>query len=206
MTDPLVLSVIVLWVLVLALGLCVIALSRQIGILYERIAPMGALMIDSGPRVGDPAPVVDVSGWSGEALSLGAPSARSRLLFFVSPTCPVCKKLLPIMKSVARREAAWLDIVLSSDGERPEHAEFRQRHALEDFSYVLSQPLGLAHRIAKLPYCVLIDTQGVVRAKGLVNSREQIESLFTAFETRAASVQEHLDHVHAGASALSGTH
>lgn len=202
MSDPLVISVVVLWMLVLALGACVIALSRQIGILYERIAPMGALMIDTGPKVGESAPLVEARTWDGEPIALGGASARSRLLFFVSPTCPVCKKLLPIMKSVASREASWLEIVLASDGERPEHAEFRARHDLEDFSYVLSQPLGLAHRIAKLPYCVLIDAQGIVRAKGLVNSREQVESLFTAFETRQASVQEHLDRA---ATALPGT-
>jgi hypothetical protein len=37
----------------LSLLVVVIALSRQIGILYERIAPMGALDADSGPKVGD---------------------------------------------------------------------------------------------------------------------------------------------------------
>jgi len=31
-----------------------------------------------------------------------------------------------------------------------------------------------------LPYAVLLDDQGLVRAKGLVNNREQLESLFNA--------------------------
>ena len=56
MTDALVISNLVLWVAVLALLVAVIALSRQIGILYERIAPMGALMMDTGPKVGEVAP------------------------------------------------------------------------------------------------------------------------------------------------------
>src|SRR5690606_38035966 len=44
MTEALVVSNIVLWVAVLALLGTVFALARQIGVLYERIAPMGALM------------------------------------------------------------------------------------------------------------------------------------------------------------------
>ena len=47
-------------------------------------------------------------------------------------------------------------------------------------------------RIGKLPYAVLLDQQGRIRAKGLVNSREQLESLFTASELGVASVQDYL--------------
>lgn len=204
MIDPLVLSIVVLWVIVVALGVCVLALSRQIGILYERVAPMGALMMDHGPKVGELAPPVDVTTWDGEALTIGAGMAKSTLLFFVSPTCPVCKKLLPMMRSVRNREGAWLDVVLASDGDRSEHAAFRDKHQLGDFRYVLSQPLGMTFKISKLPYCVLLDAAGQVRAKGLVNSREQIESLLTAYETGVASVQAHLDRNMVDAEIISG--
>ena len=204
MIDPLVLSVVVLWVLVVALGVCVLALSRQIGILYERVAPMGALMMDHGPKVGELAPPVDVTTWDGVPMTIGAGMAKSTLLFFVSPTCPVCKKLLPMMRSVRNREGAWLDVVLASDGERSEHAAFREKQQLGEFPYVLSQPLGMTYKISKLPYCVLLDAAGQVRAKGLVNSREQIESLLTAYETGVASVQDHLDRAMANTEILSG--
>jgi hypothetical protein len=40
---------------------------------------------------------------------------------------------------------------------------------------------------------VLIDEAGVVRAKGLVNSREHLESLLVAKETGYASIQQYLD-------------
>lgn len=50
MTDALVVSNLLLWAVVLALLVAVFALTRQIGILYERVAPMGALMIDTGPE------------------------------------------------------------------------------------------------------------------------------------------------------------
>jgi methylamine dehydrogenase accessory protein MauD len=190
MIEALVVSNFVLWLVVVALLVVVFALARQIGVLYERVSPMGALMMDTGPKVGDSAPVFALTDLDGRPVNVGAPSPRSTLLFFVSPTCPVCKKLLPVVKSAAVSERRWLSIVLASDGEADDHRRFVQRAELGAFPYVLSQPLGIAFHVSKLPYAVLLDEHGVVRAKGLVNSREQLESLFTAKELGFASIQE----------------
>ena len=138
MTDALIISNLLLWIAVMALLVAVIALSRQIGILYERVAPMGALMMDSGPAVGTNAPVLALTDLAGHAINIGAPSPRSTLVFFLSPTCPVCKKLLPIVQSAAVSERRWLTIVLASDGEEAEHRRFAQRAGLAAFPYVLS--------------------------------------------------------------------
>lgn len=192
MIEALVVSNLVLWVAVLALLGTVFALARQIGILYERIAPMGALMLDNGPKVGDAAPAFDLVTLDGEHFATGGPRTKSLLLFFLSPTCPVCKKLLPILRRIAVDEKRWLDLAFASDGDRDEHEAFRIRAELQQFPYLLSPDLGMAYRIGKLPYAVLLDEDGHVRAKGLVNSREQLESLFTARELGVASVQEFL--------------
>lgn len=193
MTQALLISNVMLWVAVLALLVAVIALSRQIGILYERIAPMGALTMDSGPKVGEASPVFQLPSLNGQPVDIGAAGAKSQLLFFLSPTCPVCKKLLPILKSIRSAEAGWLNVVLASDGNQPDHEAFQRRAELQSFPYVLSAELGMRFRISKLPYAVLIDESGKIRSKGLVNSREQLESLFTARDLNVASVQEYLD-------------
>ena len=194
MTEALVVSNIILWLVVLALLLTVLALARQVGILYERIAPMGALMLDHGPKVGEMSPVFGLDSLGGGNVAVGlATGKKSQLLFFLSPTCPVCKKLLPILKSIREVEGKWLDVVFASDGERTEHMDFYRKARLEDFPYVLSAALGMAFKVGKLPYAVLIDGDGRVRAKGLVNSREQLESLFSAKELGVASVQEYID-------------
>ena len=202
MNQALIVSNVLLWIAVLALLVVVIALSRQIGILYERVAPMGALMMDAGPKVGDAAPLFELSTLDGAALRLGGARPRSTLVFFLSPTCPVCKKLLPILKSVRAAEGRWLDIVFASDGERPAHDEFRRRAALGDFPYVLSAELGLRYQVSKLPYALLIDEAGRVRAKGLVNTREQLDSLFAARELGVASVQDYLEGTRLGAKEI----
>jgi len=46
--------------------------------------------------------------------------------------------------------------------------------------------------VSRLPYAVLIDERGVIRAKGLVNSREHLESLFNAKELGVGTVQDYI--------------
>ena len=198
MNEALMISNVLLWVAVLAALVGLFALARQIGVLYERVAPMGALMMDTGPKVGEASPVFDLPDLIGSSrVSIGRPGEKSTLLFFLSPTCPVCKKLLPILRSVNNTEKDWLRVVLTSDGEQPEHLAFYEKADLKEFPYVLSSEPGIAYRVAKLPYAVLLNEHGRVVAKGLVNSREQLESLFTAKEMGVASVQEFIDHQHA---------
>jgi len=187
----LLISNILLWITTLSLAALVLALARQIGVLHERIAPVGALAIDAGPKVGDVSPQFDLVALDGQALDVGRPRERAMLLFFLSPTCPVCKKLLPVLRSLRNSDAQMLDIVLASDGELAEHRAFCQAQKLGSFRYLVSTELGMAFRVSKLPYAVLLDGEGRVRAKGLVNNREQIESLLNARELGVASLQEY---------------
>ena len=194
MTDALLASNLLLWALVLVLSGVVLALVRQIGILHERVAPAGALVGAETPRVGEEAPILEVMDWRERPLRLGGVEAggASTLLFFLSPTCPVCKSLLPTLRSLVKAEGTGLRLVLVSDGPREEHADFVDRHRLDRDPYVLSTPLVLAYQVGKLPYAVLVDAQGIVRARGLVNTREHLESLFEARARGVASIQEYL--------------
>ncbi|MFE0018899.1 methylamine dehydrogenase accessory protein MauD [Mesorhizobium sp. NPDC059054] len=191
--DPLVVAVIVLWAIVIVLLVVVFALARQVGILFERVAPMGALVTDAGPKIGEQSPRFDLLTLDGKPLTLGPPAAKSTLVFFLSTTCPVCKKLLPVLKSLKQAEAQRLGIVIASDGDALEHTEFRRAAGLADFPYVLSRDLGMTYRINRLPFAVLLDQQGVVRGKGLVNSREQLESLLNAQDLGQASIQNWIE-------------
>jgi methylamine dehydrogenase accessory protein MauD len=193
MSDALLVSNVALWVLVAALALVVLALARQVGLLHERLGPVGALALAGGPKTGEPAPVLEVEDLGGRRLAIGGrdASGRSTLLVFVSPACTVCRSLLPALRSLARRERS-LRVVLASDGPRAEHEAFVVEHALGDLAYVLSQPLGLAYRVARLPWGALVDAQGILRSQGLVNSREHLESLLEAEALGVATLQEHL--------------
>lgn len=194
MLEALLISNIALWISVVVLAGIVFALMRQIGVLHERIAPAGALVMGEGPRPGDPAPVLHLPDLSGRLERVGGVDSegRSTLLLFLSPRCPICKTLLPAVLSIGRSERRSLRVILASDGPRPEHETFVRDHGLSAVPYLISTDLGLRYRVGKLPYAVLIDEAGVVRSRGLVNSREHLESLFEARERGVASLQEFL--------------
>jgi methylamine dehydrogenase accessory protein MauD len=179
-------------VLLLVLGVMVFGLTRQIGILHERVAPMGAMVNDHGPEVGEMAPTLRTRSIANEAVQIGGPSAagRTMLVLFVSPTCPVCKKLLPIARSFSEREN--FQVVLVGDGDPEDQQRMIREQRLEALSYVIGPEIGMAFQVGKLPYAVLIDREGVIRAKGLVNSREHLESLAVAEETGYGSIQAYI--------------
>jgi methylamine dehydrogenase accessory protein MauD len=202
--ETLVVSNLLLWGLVVVLAGVVVALARQVGVLHERLAPAGALSIARGPEVGEPAPELSVPALEGEPVPIGNldEGGRATLLFFSSPTCPVCKTLLPTLARVVAERSGEVRLLLASDGERAEHEAFAREHHLDPTRYLLSRELGLRFEVAKLPFAVLIDAEGVVRAKGLVNTREHLESLFEAQRLGVATVQAYLSDADDGASML----
>lgn len=196
MFEALLVSQILLWVAVIVLTVLCLALARQVGVLHERIAPAGALSMNEKLKVGSKAPLVPVKTIDGDSYKIGQPltSGRSTLLFFLSPDCPICKKLLPTVRSVLSREGDWLDGILASDGGLEAiHRDIRKSHKMDSTPYVLSEELGRAYSVAKLPYAVLIDDDGLIASMGMVNSREHIESLFEAKERGVASIQEFMN-------------
>lgn len=190
MIEALLVSHLLLWGLVLVLAVTVLALTRQIGLLHERIAPAGALTTPRGPAVGDVLPERAFPTLADGTLPLGGPSGRT-LVFFLSSSCPVCKGLLPTVRRIAGAEPG-LRLVYASDGEPGEHRAFAARHGIDPHDYALSEELGRWFEVAKLPWAVLIDANGVLRAKGLVNTREHVESLFEAERLGVASLQDFL--------------
>jgi methylamine dehydrogenase accessory protein MauD len=185
-------SQLMLWIAVIALALAVLALARQVGVLHERIAPVGALALGRGPQTGEAAPRLTVRSLAGSSVQIGgpAPGAALRLLFFVSPTCPICKSLLPTLKAFAASED--LDLLLIGDGELEEQRHMAQRFAIAPERFADAPEAGRAFQVAKLPYAVLVNELGIIAAQGLVNSREHLESLVTAHELGLRSVQEFL--------------
>jgi methylamine dehydrogenase accessory protein MauD len=191
MQSPLFAIVLLLAVVVLVLILAVFALARQIGILHTRLAPAGALMTTTGPKVGQPAPVLSIPDINGIEVPIGMPSKLAQLILFVSPTCPICKDLVPIAKDMAKADRVNLTFA-SDGGERQAHDDYIKRMKLEKYPYIVSLELGMKFEVGKLPYAVLIDSAGVLRSKGLVNSREHLESLVLAMQSGYESIQDYL--------------
>ena len=180
-----------LWIVVLVQSIALLALTRQVGLLHERLPRVGALMTGRGPAVGETVPRIAATDLAGEPFELAEPdpSGRRRLLFFVSERCPVCKGILPWIESFARREA--LELVLVGDGSRASQERLVGEFGLEAVRFVVSPEIGMTLEVGKLPYAVLLGGD-VVLARGLVNSREHLESLVVSAETGHGSLQDYL--------------
>jgi len=181
-----------LWVVVILLSIAVLALARQVGVLHERVAPAGALIHGAGPGVGEPSPRLEVHALAGNAITVGGnlSAGKALLMLFVSQSCPICKKLIPIALDFSKSER--LDVLFVGDANLGEQRRLVEQFAIDDHCFVNGPQIGMAYRVDKLPYAVLLDDLGVIAAKGLVNSREHFESLIIAKETGFASIQSYL--------------
>jgi methylamine dehydrogenase accessory protein MauD len=192
-TDALLVSNVLLWCVVIVLAVVVLALARQVGVLHERVAPAGALMPTTGPKVGEATQPATYPGLDGGPVVVGGPdgNARATLVLWISPTCPVCKALVPTATSMARAER--LRLVFASDGDKPaQHQAYVADLGITAYPYVVSQALGLAYAVSKLPFAVLIGGDGVLRSKGLVNTREHLESLVESMRSGVQSLQDYV--------------
>ena len=192
METALIASNFLLWLLVILLLMIVFALARQIGVLHERVAPVGALMPMNGPKIGERVGPIKARALDGTSITIGADMDDHLLIYFLSPSCPVCKSLLPVVQGIAKQESS-VTVLYASDGETTSaHERYATEHGIPLSNYLLSRDLGISMGVNKLPFAALINRDGVLRARGLVNNREHLESLLAAHELDVSSLQEYL--------------
>lgn len=93
MNGPWLVAFLALWLVVAVLAVAVVALLRQIGVLHQRLAPMGVHFASEGPVLDAPAPGVGID-WSVSTLTV---------LLFTSPTCVLCRELKPSLDAFRRQ-------------------------------------------------------------------------------------------------------
>jgi methylamine dehydrogenase accessory protein MauD len=177
-------SYVVMWLLLAALTVVVVALARQIGTLHLRLGPRGALEIDDeGPPLGEAPPPEDGTDAGGRPARVGGPG-EPQLLLFVSPGCHLCEQVLPSLPAVARKHELTPYVMADLDAEETVSQYGRRRIGARVVSAV---GIGQRYRVPGTPYLVVLDRTGVVRAKGTVNNLEQLEGLV---ETAARRSEE----------------
>ena len=195
MTSAFTASIILLWVIVITLTFVVLALARQVGVLHERVAPAGALQPTSGPKVGELTDSMLLKNLKGNEITIGGTSEDdyNLLVMFISPTCPVCKSLVPTVQSLAKSEKKRIKLLFASDGDNlTQHKAYANDLSIDHSSYVVSEALGISYEVSKLPFALLIANDGTLKSKGLVNTREHLESLIEAMDTGIATLQEYI--------------
>lgn len=189
-------SHILLWIMIILQGIFLLALARQIGFLHERYASTGARTMNVGLNIGEPAPVFSVEDIANRQVTLGMERNKRTLLFFLATGCSICTSLLPHLKRLIRHEGDTLEIKLVAFGTKLEDAKkYAAKHSLLDTNipFIVSDDLALQYRVTLAPYGIVINQSGIVRAKGLINSRFDIESLLNAEEVGVPNIQQYLE-------------
>lgn len=178
------------WLLLLATGAVTLLLSRRVRAFYRVVAPAGALMTSGGLPSGAVIPTASLTAMDGSTISIGGKRATSQLILFVSESCPISRKMIPIAREFCRSES--IDLLFFGDDREDVQTALIQEFSLNPTRFINSESYGRTIGIDKLPYALLAGQDGRLIARGLVNSREHLESLMTVQETGFDTVQSWL--------------
>jgi methylamine utilization protein MauE len=143
--------------LVVVLGVAVLALAREVGLLRLRLGSEAALEVaDEGPQLGERVGLIDRFRPDGRA--------ELALAVFSSDGCRLCQALEPAVAAFRREPLV----------------------AVEVFDEVRDADVWHELRIPGSPFAVALGRDGAVRAKGTFNSYGQLESILATAERRAA--------------------
>ncbi|MDX6632175.1 MAG: hypothetical protein QOG09_1252 [Solirubrobacterales bacterium] len=146
-------------VLCAALGVAVLALAREVGMLRLQLGPQSALEIaEEGPELGGRTAAVEQFEADGEA--------TLPLAVFVSANCHICQALEPAIASLGQHPQVALRVF----EEGVDAAVWRELH------------------VPGSPYAVAMDRDGTVLAKGTFNNMMQLESVVATAERRRGRV------------------
>ena len=141
--------------LCIGLGVAVLALAREVGMLRLRLGPAAALEIpEEGPEPGERVDIVErFADLQDRSLALAV---------FTSEGCRVCRGLEPAIASLADHPAL----------------------AVEVFDEVADHDVWARLRVPGSPFSIALDPDGTVLAKGTFNNLAQLESVLATAEAR----------------------
>jgi methylamine dehydrogenase accessory protein MauD len=203
MTTIWLVSHVALWLVVALLSVLVILLARQMGLIYRRLGSAPARMENDGPAIGESVPEMIVQTLDGETKIVGGDNLIGRLLVFVSVGCPACNLVAPAIRTVAKKERSALEtLMVSLSTDERAVRDFVKRNKLLEVPCIISNELAIRYKIHGPPYGVLLDRQGVVRAKGLINNLDHVESLINAAEMGYATSTAYISTINSSDPAL----
>jgi hypothetical protein len=153
------------WVLLLALGLLVIVMYRQLGHAFSSRRPRGEL----GPPVGSSAAGFDYASVSDDSMQRFEPGGgQPALLAFVEPSCQACEKLVAAVGAVARAgDLSGLRVLLLMS-DPPSYLQISEafRSTSLEIGRIMTRATAVAYKATATPLLVAIDAEGFVRSAG----------------------------------------
>jgi methylamine dehydrogenase accessory protein MauD len=177
MTIALIVSCVLLWLLVLFIAFVLLGSLRSMALLRWRLEQLEATTPSrlgrNGLRPGKKAPAFRLPSVVGPEAALADYAGRKLLLVFVQTGCGPCGAVVPDLNQLHREGKYQLLVVNNAD--RDKAREWVNEHNAE-FPVLIQEKWAVSKRyeVIATPFAFLIDEKGIVKSKGIVNSKEHI--------------------------------
>lgn len=183
MTKMLTASIVLLWLVVIVLSILVVVLYRQFGLIYigsrERIE-------ETGLRVGSQAPdgiALNVEGRDGSWRWRLDGGLKATFALMTAPDCSLCADLMPRLNGVAEKWRGVVRLVAIDSSNLQEANWTRQLPPDRAWIHAVDTSGRMHHRldVQATPFAFVVDANGMVADKGLVNFPSSIDAMISAF-------------------------
>src|SRR5689334_6683265 len=180
-------SYIVLWLIVITLILLVLLLYRQLGIMYLGSAEG---VSRDGLDKGKSAPDFSLTDQYGNAQRVSTLKGKPAVLLFGSPHCSPCRILLPQLNEWSRAHPE-VGVVWLNAASEEESLKFVSDTGAEIpvAPYTPQENLMDKYRVRVTPFMFFLDENGVIRAKGLVNTKAGVDLYYKEYKDFKAGKQ-----------------
>jgi len=180
----------VLWTVVLVEGVALLLVLRSVGTIF--LNTREGISRD-GLSIGSMAPDIDATDAGGVPRSFREFRGRWLVLVFASPTCTICLKLVPDLRALrsALGSEAEILVALRADGEEVASAYERATGEAAPVFAIGTKAGTEKYKVRVSPFVNVVDPQGILRAKGLVNTVENVEHLLFEAGVRHPRVMAH---------------
>ncbi|MFN0243988.1 MAG: hypothetical protein ACKVWV_13950 [Planctomycetota bacterium] len=165
-------------ILLATIAFSVFSLARRLSQLERRVAPWGAKHLLQGPLEGSKlVSQVVVRLLNGDWRSIGGESPRPLLLVFLARGCGPCQALATHLRALERAWRKDVDVLILVKAPPGEAYDELHDLGLHELPASSSPFLFDIWGIRVVPYAVLLDRNGSVDTKGVVNTLEHLEYL-----------------------------
>jgi methylamine dehydrogenase accessory protein MauD len=202
MDTVLLVSNVLLWLVVLFLAFLLLGALRALGLLRWQLEQLRATTPSrinrNGLKPGTKAPDLALPSAAGPEVSLGDFAGRKVLLVFTQAGCGPCQQVMPELNRL--QGAGGLQVLVVNNGDV--EATRKWLEEVKPRSPVLVQErFGASKRyeVFATPFAFLIDEQGVIRSKGIVNNGQHIGYVLSGASDGASDGHAEAETVGAGA-------
>lgn len=136
-----------------------------VAVVYAALLALGVIRRGSQFAEGATAPNITVKSLEdGKPISLADASGKPTLLVFFSVGCPACRRELPDVQEFHERAGDKLNVLVVSADSPQELQAYMKAEQLKLPVGVDSGRAHQAYQVSTIPYSVIIDGQGKVRA------------------------------------------